>query len=66
MMKILFLIFSSVWIIQCTEKAQEPAKKVTKKLLFQYQIDALKRAKKVSQTIIESTKRKRNLINSID
>jgi len=65
-LKIFFLIFSSVWMTQCADKAQEPSKVVKKKLLFQYQIDALNRAKKVNQTIIDSTKRKRKQIDAID
>jgi len=64
--KLLLLVLCSIGFTQCAENAQEPVQPVKKKHLFQYQINALNKAKKVNQTLLDSAKRKRKQIDAIE
>ncbi len=64
--KVVFIILCLVWLTQCAEQNPEPAKPVTHNPMFQHQINALKRAQKVNQIILDAVKEKRKKIDEID
>ncbi|VAW82651.1 hypothetical protein MNBD_GAMMA12-587 [hydrothermal vent metagenome] len=64
--KMLLITLCLISLTQCTEQDPEPVKPATHNPMFQHQINALKRAKKVNQIILDAAKKKRKKINNID